>query len=109
MTRMLFEMLLAMSRQPGPVPPAPSLQALLAAGVQRDRAVLAVRIGELRVDRGWTHYALGQVAGLHGTYLKEVERGIRNPSLDQLLRLARAFKLISLEQLFGQLPTEELI
>lgn len=98
-----------MGRRPGPVPSAPNLKSLIGGGIPRDRAVLAVRIGELRVSRGWTHHALGQIAGLHGTYLKEVEQGRRNPSLDQLLRLARAFQLSSLEQLFGPLPTEELI
>lgn len=66
-------------------------------------------MGELRVGRGWTHHVLGQQAGIHGTYVRQVESGERNPGLEQLLRLARAFQLSSLEQLFGPLPTEELL
>lgn len=91
------------------MPPAPVLAELLRRGVARERAVLAVRIGELRVSRGWTHHGLGQRAGSNGTYLRQVENGERNPGLDLLLRLARVFELKSLEQLFGSLPTEDLL
>lgn len=95
-----------MAKLPGSVSPAPHVQALLLDGIPRDRAVLAARVGELRVARGWTHHVLAQRAGLHGTYLKQMEAGQRNPGLEQLVRLARAFELSSLEQLFGPLPTE---
>jgi transcriptional regulator with XRE-family HTH domain len=46
---------------------------------------------------------------MSGTYLRQVEEGARNPGLEQLVRLARAFDLSSLEQLFGPLPTEGLL
>jgi len=82
---------------------------MMAGGVPRDRAVLGARVGQLRVENGWTHHVLGQRAGMNGTYLKQLEEGQRNPGLDHLLRLARAFNLTSLEQLFGPLPTEELV
>ena len=82
---------------------------LLGRGAARERALLAVRLGELRVSRGWTHHGLGQRAGSNGTYLRQLENGERNPGLDLLLRLARVFELKSLEQLFGTLPTEDLL
>jgi transcriptional regulator with XRE-family HTH domain len=78
-------------------------------GIPRDRAVLGARVGLLRVENGWTHHVLGQRAGISGTYLRQLEEGQRNPGLDHLLRLARAFNLASLEQLFGPMPTEELV
>ena len=37
-----------------------------------------------------TQEALAEKAGLHPTYLSGVERGVRNPSLQILFRLARA-------------------
>jgi transcriptional regulator with XRE-family HTH domain len=98
-----------MARTPGPVMPALTVPLLLARGIPRDRAVLGARIGALRVENGWTHHVMGRKAGINGTYLRQLEVGERNPGLDQLLRLARAFGLSSLEQLFGPLPTEELI
>lgn len=98
-----------MARTPGPVQPAPRLATLLGQGIPRDRAVLGTRIGELRVHNGWTHHVLGRHAGINGTYVRQLEAGQRNPGLDQLLRLARAFRLSSLEQLFGPLPTEDLV
>lgn len=91
------------------MPAPPDLAALLARGIPRDRARLAVRVGELRYEHGWTHHGLAQHAGINGTYLRQVEEGGRNPGLEQLLRLARAFELSSLEQLFGPLPTEDLV
>ena len=98
-----------MARTSGPIPKAPELQDLLNRNVPRERAVLAIRVGELRASRGWTHYGLGQRAEIHGTYLRQLEKGERDPGLDLLLRLARAFELKSLEQLFGALPTEPLL
>jgi transcriptional regulator with XRE-family HTH domain len=96
-------------RGPGLVAPAPQVAVLLRQGIPRDRAVLGARIGELRVKNGWTHHVLGRQAGINGTYVRQLEQGERNPGLDQLLRLARAFRLSSLEQLFGPLPTEDLV
>ncbi len=91
------------------MPPAPVLAELLRQGVARERALLAVRVGQLRSSRGWTYHGLGQRAESNGTYLRRLENGESNPGLDLLLRLARVFELKSLEQLFGTLPTEDLM
>lgn len=98
-----------MARTPGAVAPAPRLSDLLTQGIPRDRALLGTRIGQLRARNGWTHHVLARRAGVNGTYLRQLEAGQRNPGLDQLVRLARAFGLSSLEQLFGPLPTEDLM
>jgi transcriptional regulator with XRE-family HTH domain len=77
--------------------------------IPRDRAVLACGVGRLRVEKGWTFNDLSRETGMNGTYLKEIEGGQRDVGLDRLLVLARTFGLVSLEQLFGALPTESLL
>jgi len=42
-----------------------------------------------REAKNLTQEALAEKAGLHPTYLSGVERGVRNPSLQILVRLAR--------------------
>jgi transcriptional regulator with XRE-family HTH domain len=44
----------------------------------------------LRGDAGWSQERLGFEAGLHRTFVAHVERGARNPSLDNIERLAVA-------------------
>jgi transcriptional regulator with XRE-family HTH domain len=99
----------SVAKTPGAVPPAPNLENLLANGIPRDRALLAVRVGELRVQQGWTYHVLGQHVTMNGTYLRRLEEGKHDLGLDRMLRLAHVFELSSLEQLFGHLPTEPLI
>jgi transcriptional regulator with XRE-family HTH domain len=51
---------------------------------------LAVRIRALRAARGWSQERLAEEAGIHRTYLGGIETARRNPSLRNLIRLARA-------------------
>lgn len=53
-------------------------------------AELGRRIRELRRRRGWTQVELAEYAGISSSYLAEVERGGRNPSLETILGLAAA-------------------
>lgn len=98
-----------MARPLGPVPRAPRAADLVEGGISRDRAILAARIGQLRADAGWTYTELSRQCGMNATYLKQIEAGIRSPGVDRLFALARAFRLQSIEQLFGPLPTEDII
>lgn len=47
------------------------------------------RVRALRVEAGMTQEQLAQAAGLHWTYVGQVERGSRNLTLKNVLRLAR--------------------
>jgi len=48
------------------------------------------RVREARLAHEWTQERLGEVAGMHPTYVGDTERGERNISLDGILRLAKA-------------------
>lgn len=59
----------------------------------------AAHLRELREDRGVSQTRLAELAGLNRNYVGDVERGRRNPCLDNILRLADALG-ISPSELF---------
>ena len=54
------------------------------------RALLAANLIQLRRDKGWSQEALAFECGLHRTFVAHVERQVRNPSLDNIERMAAA-------------------
>lgn len=54
------------------------------------RAAFGERVRGLREERGWSQEALAERAGLHFTYVSQIERGTRNPTLTVVARLAAA-------------------
>jgi transcriptional regulator with XRE-family HTH domain len=62
------------------------------------------RVRRQRHDLAWTLEELAEEAGMHWTYIGSVERGERNISLVNIVRLARALK-IGPEQLVRGLRT----
>lgn len=48
---------------------------------------------KLRRDKNLTQEELADKAGLHSTYVGQIERGVRNPSLVNLYKLAKALKI----------------
>lgn len=48
---------------------------------------------KLRLDRELTQEELADKAGMHFTYIGQIERGVRNPSLINLEKIARALKI----------------
>ena len=51
------------------------------------------RVHQLRVEAGWSQEAFADLTGLHRTYISGIERGLRNPTLMIVGRLAKAFSI----------------
>ncbi len=62
---------------------------------------LGLRIRGLREKANTSQEALGQIAGLHRTYIGAIERGERNPSVLSLKKIADALK-VTLGDLFDE-------
>ncbi len=52
-----------------------------------------LHLKKLRLSQGLTQEELADKAGMHFTYIGQIERGIRNPSLVNLQKLAKALKV----------------
>ncbi|WP_090836177.1 helix-turn-helix domain-containing protein [Paraburkholderia hospita] len=57
----------------------------------------AATLRKLRNERGVSQYTLAKVTGLDRTYISLLERGLRSPSLDTMLALARGLSLSLVE------------
>ncbi len=55
------------------------------------RKRLGLNVKRLREERGLSQEGLAFEAGLHRTYVSGVERGVRNPTVTVLEKLAVAF------------------
>jgi transcriptional regulator with XRE-family HTH domain len=54
------------------------------------RISFGVHLRKLRLSKGLTQEKLADRAGMHFTYVGQIERGKRNPSLINLHKLAKA-------------------
>ncbi len=63
------------------------------------RKRLGRRLRKLREDRELTQEELAGRADMHFTYIGQIERGLRNPSLVNLYKIAKALKVDSSELL----------
>jgi transcriptional regulator with XRE-family HTH domain len=52
--------------------------------------ILAMKLKELRRQRGWTQPVLAKRAGLSSGYIARVETGRHDPKLSTLVKLAKA-------------------
>ena len=57
------------------------------------RHILADNMRRLRERRGWSQEKLAEMSGLHRTYIGAIERQERNVSIDNIDRIARAFRI----------------
>lgn len=55
--------------------------------------VFGIRVRQLRKSRGWNQESLAHAVGLAVTYLGQIERGQRNPSLAVVERFAQVFQV----------------
>jgi transcriptional regulator with XRE-family HTH domain len=54
---------------------------------------LGKNVRRFRIEKGWTQEKLGEHTGMDRTYISDIERGVRNPSLKSLHKLANAMKV----------------
>ncbi len=48
---------------------------------------------ELRLEKGISQEYLAELAGLHRTYISQIERGIKSPSLKSIEQIAKALDI----------------
>ena len=68
----------------------------------RVKRALGDRLRELRREKKWSQEKLAEVADMHRTYLAGIERALRNPSLENLVKLANALG-VTMSELFAGL------
>ena len=54
----------------------------------KPQQVLGNNVRRLREAKGWSQEDLAEKANLHRTYVSGIERGVRNPSLTIVFKLA---------------------
>jgi transcriptional regulator with XRE-family HTH domain len=58
-------------------------------------------VRELRAERGWSQDDLADASGLHRTYIGTIERAEQSVGLDNVEKIAKAFK-VSVYELFRE-------
>lgn len=54
---------------------------------------LGKRLKELRIERDYTQEKLSELTGLDRGYISGIERGVRNPAIKNINKLAKALKV----------------
>ena len=57
------------------------------------RQRLAANLRRLRHERGWSQEEFAERVGIHRTYVSDLERGARNPTIAIVERLAKPLKI----------------
>jgi transcriptional regulator with XRE-family HTH domain len=57
------------------------------------RQRLASNLRRLRAERGWSQEDYADRAGIHRTYVSDIERGARNPTITVVEKLAAPFRV----------------
>ncbi|HMS37232.1 MAG TPA: helix-turn-helix transcriptional regulator [Arachnia sp.] len=68
------------------------------------RVAFGLRLRALRTERGWSQEEFAHRAELDRTYVSGVERGVRNPTLDVITRLAQTLD-VEVAELFPPSPS----
>ena len=55
-----------------------------------DKSALGQKIRDARQKKGYTQYALAEIADIGNVYLGEIERGLKMPSLNIFIKLIEA-------------------
>ena len=70
------------------------------------RRLLGKLISRHRIAKALSQEQLAELAGIHRTYISQIERGLKSPTLEVLIRIATALDLRTsrlLSELEGQL------
>lgn len=61
-------------------------------------------IAEIRNEKNYSQEELADLCGVHRTYISQLERGLKNPTLNVLQKIAKALgiKLSTLIELYEQ-------
>ena len=57
------------------------------------RRRLGLNLKKLREEQGFSQESFADLCGLHRTYISGIERGVRNPTVVILDKIARALKV----------------
>ncbi|MBP8672164.1 MAG: helix-turn-helix transcriptional regulator [Sphingobium sp.] len=57
------------------------------------RQRLAANLRRLRNEKGWSQEDYADRAGIHRTYVSDIERGARNPTITVVEKLAKPFAI----------------
>jgi len=59
------------------------------------RQRLAANLRRLRHEKGWSQEEFAERAGIHRTYVSDLERGARNPTITVVEKLAVPFQVLA--------------
>jgi transcriptional regulator with XRE-family HTH domain len=60
---------------------------------------LGAHVRHFREKKGWSQDKLSEISGLHRTYISGIERGVRNPTIEIVHKIAVALN-VTAGQLF---------
>jgi transcriptional regulator with XRE-family HTH domain len=63
--------------------------------MEKIRSSFGQKLRQKRQEKRLTQEDLANRSGLHSTYIGQIERGLRNPSLINIFKLAKALKVKS--------------
>ena len=69
--------------------------------MERVKQLIGNNIRNQRKERGFSQEELAEKASLHRTYIGSVERGERNISIENIVSIARALRILPKELLEG--------
>lgn len=55
--------------------------------------ILGLEIQRRRIEKGWSQEYLAEVTGLHRTYISQLERGLKSPSVRVMNHITNALGL----------------
>lgn len=63
--------------------------------------ILGLEIQRRRTDKGWSQEYLAEMTGLHRTYISQLERGLKSPSVRVLNHITKALNITMSEFLLS--------